>query len=692
MLSTVFETLRRASVANAQHNSRSRYPPPCDPGTRVDILAKISECVSEPGVHSICWLYGVAGSGKSAIAQSISELFAKKGKLAASFFFNREEDRRSSTEHVIATIAYQLAINIPNAKGPICEALKQDETILDTLFENQLQKLIIEPLRSLPTEPDSSWVIVIDAIDECKDVIRMAQLMAPITVPHSNGRFPIQFFITSRNEPHIRAMFMSMRGTIPTLSYDLQDFKADGDLRLFFENRLQEIRQERNHVMPGISSSWPLNNELEALVRKSSGLFIYASTVVKFIGDEHAIPDKQLEVVLSIADRPNTRIHADLDQLYKQVLSASPDLDQLKWVIGAIILLRIPLSPPELACLLSMEVAPLLLVLQPLHSIISIPPNPDAGTLKSFHLSLHDFLTSRERSGIYFIDLSLQHADLAKCCLKRIVTLPRFTYLPLSDPARCRLAVEQHLKEINSSDRIALRYACWYWSSHLSDSCAMQKELMVEMKAFCCRYTLSWSMILFDMQSNMEVVRERDWDRQRMLEGWRRAAEGEERALDGKQGTWWTDKWAVWGKFLQESVTIRMLQALIILFWLSMRLLELAGSVLTLMSFVIWTLQALVWVLLQVARLGEMVWVELGTVVRVLQRVLEVVALSMLVELAVQRGMRLLLEVMLIPAIVLLVMLLWLLWPLLWKPPPHPLPRDVKICLAQAKSWMSVSP
>lgn len=684
--------MRHANVADAHHNSHNRYPPPCDPGTRLDILAKISECLSGPGISSICWLYGVAGSGKSAIAQSISEVLTEKGKLAASFFFNREDDQRSSTKHVIATIAYQLAINVPNAKGPICEALQHDQTILDTVFDNQLGKLIVEPLQSLP-EPESPWVIVIDALDECGDVIRMSQLITTLAVLRSNGR--IQFFVTSRIEPYIRAIFTDTRRNISVLSYDLQDFKADDDLRLFFKNRLHEIRHVRSHVMPEISESWPSNDELDALVRKSSGLFIYASTVVKFIGSEHTIPDKQLEVVLNIAERPNARIHADLDQLYKQVLSTSPDLDQLRLVIGAIILLRTPLSPLELACLLGMEVAQVLLVLEGLHSILSIPPTPNAGTLTSYHLSLRDFLTSPERAGIYFVDPPLKHADLAECCLKHVVKLPKFAYPTLGDPARCQQAVEQHLRELNSGDRIAVRYACWYWPSHTLDSDAKRKAQNLYMKAFCRRYTLSWSMIIFGVQPNMEMARERDWNWERKIDGWRRAAEAK-KALEERERQY-AEKRSIFQQFrewCQEKLVLRLLQGLALFLYISWKLLELCTAILWRLQVVIWLLQVLLWVVLHIVMLAEeKVWTRLAPVVQAIQRALDLVTLSHLVELAMQRGMRLLLELMVIPAILFLVVVGVLLWPLLWKPAPNwdPLPREVEECLTQAKSCMDVS-
>jgi hypothetical protein len=86
--------------------------------------------VSDTDSHSICWLYGIAGSGKSAIAQSISERIAKN-ELAASFFFNRRERERSGKEYIITTIAYQLAISVPPLKSVICDVIAKDETYLE---------------------------------------------------------------------------------------------------------------------------------------------------------------------------------------------------------------------------------------------------------------------------------------------------------------------------------------------------------------------------------------------------------------------------------------------------------------------------------------------------------------------------------------------------------------------------------
>lgn len=69
--------------------------------------------------------------------------------LAVSFFFNRQEENRCSTELVVATIAYQLASSDLTLERLICDALNNIENVLTTASENQLQQLIIESMQSL---------------------------------------------------------------------------------------------------------------------------------------------------------------------------------------------------------------------------------------------------------------------------------------------------------------------------------------------------------------------------------------------------------------------------------------------------------------------------------------------------------------------------------------------------------------
>ncbi|KAF9069507.1 hypothetical protein BDP27DRAFT_1363337 [Rhodocollybia butyracea] len=76
-ISKGLETLAQKAVLSASYNAEQRFPPPkCHPGTRAHVLDTLEDWArSDSKPTSIYWLYGAAGVGKSAIAQTISESF-----------------------------------------------------------------------------------------------------------------------------------------------------------------------------------------------------------------------------------------------------------------------------------------------------------------------------------------------------------------------------------------------------------------------------------------------------------------------------------------------------------------------------------------------------------------------------------------------------------------------------------------
>jgi hypothetical protein len=53
----------------------------------------------------------------------------------------------------------------------------------------------------------------------------------------------------------------------------------------------------------GLDVVWPTPDALDRLVAKSSGIFIYATTVIRFVDDEYCHPNDQLESVLALDRR-----------------------------------------------------------------------------------------------------------------------------------------------------------------------------------------------------------------------------------------------------------------------------------------------------------------------------------------------------------------------------------------------------
>src|SRR5260221_6725970 len=74
----------------------------------------------------IFWLDGVAGTGKSTIAQTIANHYDETGELGASFFCSRDDAECSNVNLIFPTIAYQLAKFNLTFKKHVSEVISKD--------------------------------------------------------------------------------------------------------------------------------------------------------------------------------------------------------------------------------------------------------------------------------------------------------------------------------------------------------------------------------------------------------------------------------------------------------------------------------------------------------------------------------------------------------------------------------------
>ena len=106
-----------------------------------------------------------------------------------------------------------------------------------------MEKLIVKPLGSA----DVSTVIVIDALDECKDEEPSSAMLS--VLGRLVERIPkVKFFITGRPESRIRTGFRLPILVELTSIFVLHDVDApliDNDIRLFLKNELSELAQRR---------------------------------------------------------------------------------------------------------------------------------------------------------------------------------------------------------------------------------------------------------------------------------------------------------------------------------------------------------------------------------------------------------------------------------------------------------------
>ncbi|KAJ7848450.1 hypothetical protein B0H14DRAFT_2356750, partial [Mycena olivaceomarginata] len=141
---------------------------------------------------------------------------------------------------------------------------------------------------------------------------------------------------------------------------------------------------------------------------KSSGYFIYASMVIKFIDDKSFRPTEGLEIVMGVAEPDFESPFSELDQLYHQILAAVPPRPQVLRILS-VIAVKLFLPIPHIEQLLELKPGDVQLTLRGLHSVVNIPHRLSSDDLTVHHASFLDFLNHSTRSRSFHIGNVQRH-------------------------------------------------------------------------------------------------------------------------------------------------------------------------------------------------------------------------------------------------------------------------------------------
>ncbi|KAF9645707.1 hypothetical protein BDM02DRAFT_3065560, partial [Thelephora ganbajun] len=446
----------------------------CLKGTRRTVLDEIGLWTRDFDKSPVYWLNGLAGTGKSTIAQTIAERIFADGQLGASFFCSRDFEDRRNLHFIFPTLAVQLARKYSEFRSIFVPLVQSDPEIVDESLYNQMKKLIVEPLK----ESAISTVIVIDALDECKDVEPASAILSVL------GQFvseipKVKFLLTGRPEPRIREGFQ-----IPPLAeatdvfvlHEVEPSQVGNDIRLFFKQGFLELACRRHEV-----DEWPTREQLDLLCERAAGLFVYAVATVQFVDHKNNDHKEQLDRLLrspeSSAREGKTRLKANttLDSLYTSILQEAfgdddPEDDpKTRSVLGAVILAANPLSPSTIATLLGFNTNDVSLRLSSIHSLLILQENADS-PVRPFHRSFPDFIVDPTRCIIerFRVPPPNHHMELLIGCLdlmnrtleKNMCKLPNA--VTNSQVADLGERTERYISP-------ALQYACKSWHKHLVD-------------------------------------------------------------------------------------------------------------------------------------------------------------------------------------------------------------------------------
>ncbi|KAF9642833.1 hypothetical protein BDM02DRAFT_3152066, partial [Thelephora ganbajun] len=115
----------------------------CLKGTRGAVLDAIELWARDFDKPPVYWLNGLAGTGKSTIAQTIAERIFADDQLGASFFCSRDFEDRSNLKFIFPTIAVQLARNLAGFRSIFVPLVQSDPEVAHESLYSQMDKLIV---------------------------------------------------------------------------------------------------------------------------------------------------------------------------------------------------------------------------------------------------------------------------------------------------------------------------------------------------------------------------------------------------------------------------------------------------------------------------------------------------------------------------------------------------------------------
>ncbi|SPO07632.1 uncharacterized protein DNG_10327 [Cephalotrichum gorgonifer] len=265
---------------------------PCLEGTQRHLLQTIQDWVESPTGEVIFWLDGVAGTGKTSVALTVAN--ALNGRQCF------VEDRGSTLDHTkmfFTTIARGLVKVFPDLRTQIVSAAEKNLEIDTKAPQQQLERLIFEPLSVLdkPTFIPARLVVVVDALDECKNPKEVDDLIGMLSALENLHQVQLRVLITSRGDDHIHKSFERLnkrnsrsrettiyrRSPLNKILSRAEGYGEVDDTMKYLHYALGKIADKH-----GVLRGWIGQDRIAKLSQKADGLFIYAATMCRFL-DSH---------------------------------------------------------------------------------------------------------------------------------------------------------------------------------------------------------------------------------------------------------------------------------------------------------------------------------------------------------------------------------------------------------------------
>jgi WD40 repeat protein len=480
-------------------------------GTREWLFGEVTDWINMNTNDSVMWINAVAGVGKSVAAAKLTSLLRGKNQLITSLFLKYNDTRKSDPRVVVRTISYGLCNWYSPIGRKLLQANHQKNKLADMSIGELFNALIVEPLDAIGNyKPDSSVVIMVDALDECSPREQLLSLLAWRFVELNKSRPWLKLLLTSRPEADIVAAFDG----VPTKEIKPSSENNIKDLRMFIIHRLHDLPESDKETAAEIilheqSENSPNALEQHSVSADSAKTFVWINLILKTMEERRKTTPLTLEVIKEVNGSAS-----DIGDLYRKtfekIYAQSSDQRTLVTLLSALTTSQAILTPAMIRDLFFYDIeeaeahARIHQCLSSFRLVLAADFNQDNHhqQVKFNHKSVADYLLGDVSKTEPFHVSPRFHTEFAKSCLSLMLRHePVINICGISDFHDNIPDMQDKVQEKISP---SLRYCVVHWITHFAwclDTNFAAPVIWTEMKsmgiieklsAFLFTHTLFW--------------------------------------------------------------------------------------------------------------------------------------------------------------------------------------------------------
>ena len=436
----------------------------CLEGTRVEILDNARTWIKtiDDDANDSLWVHGKAGSGKSTVSNSVAAIALEENCLLSSFFCKRDDESRSNARKVLPALAYQFARQHDSYRVALMEFFRdgtKSAGVAESMdVSTQLKNLFTDRLASV-VDPCKSHGAVVDALDELKPAERRELVKSLLDLA---GQAPwIKVFLTSRDDGDIQDILASNPSVRAVDINSATD--TDRDIRAYICKQ------------PIVTKLALSDAEIDTLVERSQGLFIYCTTLLSFASqDIEFMTNTRLRSILFSPHQHQAL--SPLYDLYEQVVQACSTNANVSYFIRdflSVVYLSSnnrPLSTISIETLLRgldpFEDRTVEQINSVVNRLLPVLYIDSSSVIRAHHASFYDYIHDRMTSGGGWSTEGSLQQHIARRCVATMNAELRFNMCQIERPVLNK-EISDLAERIRENVPEILQYSTLFFSCHL---------------------------------------------------------------------------------------------------------------------------------------------------------------------------------------------------------------------------------